>query len=252
VLGDAVFFLMEPVDGFNASVELPALHAADVGLRRRMGFEIVAALARLGTVDPEAVGLGDLGRPEGFIERQVPRWLAELNSYGELDGYPGPELPGLEAIAAWLGERAPSTFTPGVMHGDFHAANVLFSRTGPDVAAIVDWEMATVGDPLLDLGWLLATWSLEGAPGIFGEQLIAAGGLPSARELADAYNGLSVRDTDAIDWYVVLACFKLGILLEGTHARALAGKAPAETGERLHLITLRLFERAGRVMEGEL
>jgi aminoglycoside phosphotransferase (APT) family kinase protein len=138
------------------------------------------------------------------------------------------------------------------MHGDFHAANVLFSRTGPEVAAIVDWEMTTVGDPLLDLGWLVATWELDGVPGTFGERLAAAGGLATSRELIEAYGKRSERDLSGIDWYVVLACFKLGILLEGTHARACAGKAPVEIGDRLHAITLALFERAMGAMEGKL
>jgi aminoglycoside phosphotransferase (APT) family kinase protein len=252
VMGGAVFLLMAPVEGFNASVELPEPHASDARLRRQMGFEIVAALASLGAVDPDSVGLGDLGRPEGFIERQVPRWLRELDSYSELEGYPGPDLPHLNPAADWLGERAPESFAPGLMHGDFHSANVLFSRTGPEVAAIVDWEMTTVGDPLLDLGWLVATWELDGVPGAFGEQLAKAGGLASGPELIDAYGRLSDRDLSEIDWYVVLACFKLGILLEGTHARAAAGKAPEEVGDMLHAITLALFERARDVMEGTL
>jgi aminoglycoside phosphotransferase (APT) family kinase protein len=244
VMDGAFFYLMEPVDGFNAGVELPELHAGDAGVRHHMGLSMVDALAELGSVDHVAVGLGDFGRPDGFIERQVPRWLAELSSYDALEGYPGPDIGPVSQVAAWLDERRPTDWTPGVMHGDYHAANVMFSRTGPEVAAIVDWEMCTIGDPLLDLGWMVATWSMPGAPSEFAGKLALAGGLATSEELVERYAARSGRDLSSIDWYVVLACFKLGIILEGTYARALAGQAPMEIGEQLHTTTVRLFERA--------
>jgi aminoglycoside phosphotransferase (APT) family kinase protein len=244
VLGEVFFYLMEPVDGFNAGVELPALHAGNAGVRHEMGLSMADSLADLGAVDHVAVGLGDFGRPDGFIERQVPRWLGELASYDAFDGYPGPAIGPVDQVAAWLDERRPTDWRPGIMHGDYHAANIMFSRTGPEVAAIVDWEMCTIGDPLLDLGWMLATWSMPGAPSEFAGRLAKAGDLATVEELVERYAARSDRDLAAIDWYVVLACFKLGIILEGTYARALAGKAPMEIGEQLHTTTLRLFERA--------
>lgn len=125
-----------------------------------MAFNIIDALAKLGEIDHRAVGLNDFGKPDGFLERQVPRWLAELESYSGFDGYHGPEIPNIDLVADWLVRNRPAQQPAGIMHGDFHAANVMFDRSSPDVAAIVDWEMATIGDPLLDLGWLLATWRL--------------------------------------------------------------------------------------------
>jgi aminoglycoside phosphotransferase (APT) family kinase protein len=125
----------------------------------------------------------------------------------------------------------------------------MFSPTGPDVVAVVDWEMCTIGDPLLDLGWLLATWELPGAPEEFAGPLTRAGGLATKDALVARYAARSSRDLTAIDWYVVLACFKLGIVLEGSHARALAGLAPMEIGDRLHQTTLRLFERAHELIQ---
>jgi len=244
VMDGAFFYLMEPVDGFNAGVELPDLHAADSGVRHRMGLSMVDALADLGAVDHVGVGLADFGKPDGFIGRQVPRWLGELASYDAFEGYPGPDIGPVDEVAAWLDERRPTNWQPGIMHGDYHAANIMFSRTGPDVAAIVDWEMCTIGDPLLDLGWMIATWSMPGAPSEFAGKLALAGGLATSKELVERYAARSDRDLAAIDWYVVLACFKLGIILEGTYARALAGKAPMEIGEQLHTTTVRLFERA--------
>ena len=249
VLDGAVFYLMEPVEGFNASLALPPLHAGDAAVRHEMGLRLVEALATLAEVDHVAVGLGDFGRPAGFLERQVPRWLAELASYDDFPEYPGPDIGPVDEVAAWLETHRPSDWRPGILHGDYHAANVMFSPTGPEVVAVVDWEMCTIGDPLLDLGWLLATWQLPGAPEEFAGPLTRAGGLATADELAQRYAERSTRDLSALDWYVVLACFKLGIILEGSHARALAGLAPKDIGDRLHVTTLRLFERAHELIQ---
>src|SRR3569833_3113958 len=161
VMGGAVFYLMESVRGFNPSTTLPGPHAADPAVRHRMGMEAAVALAELGAVDHVAVGLGDLGHPEGFLDRQVGRWLAELDSYGALAGYPGPEIPGLAEVAAWLETNRPRAWRPGIMHGDYHQANQLNSITSPKDQTNNDREMCTSGDPLLDLGWLLATWPGE-------------------------------------------------------------------------------------------
>jgi aminoglycoside phosphotransferase (APT) family kinase protein len=264
VAGDAVFYLMAPVEGFNPAVGLPEPHAGDAGLRHRMGLEVAAAVARLGAVDHLAVGLDGFGRPDGFLERQVPRWLSELEGYRELAGYPGPDIPGLDEVAAWLDANRPATWQPGIMHGDYHLSNVMIALDGPRVAAIVDWEMCTIGDPLLDLGLLLATWPIGPAgdtrrgPGtgeaddrlasVVAGQLGEVGGLPTPAELVERYAGLSTRDTSAIAWYTAMACFKLGIVLEGTHARACAGRAPKPTGDMLHAITLGLFARARSVI----
>ena len=251
VLGDAVFYLMEPVDGFNAGAGLPALHAADAGVRHGMGLSMADAAARLGAIDHVAVGLADFGKPEGFLERQVPRWLSELQSYSDFDNYPGPDIGDVDAVAGWLREYQPQQFRPGIMHGDYHAANVMFSPTGPDVVAIVDWEMCTIGDPLLDLGWMLATWYRPGHEPVLPNQLMVAGDLATPDELVARYAQNTDRDLSNIDWYAVMACFKLGIILEGSHARAAAGKAPKEIGDMLHTATVRLFERARRIMEGD-
>jgi len=249
VMNGAVFYLMEPVDGFNATVGLPALHAGDPAIRHEMGLQAADAVARLGAVDHVAVGLAGFGKPDGFLERQVPRWQGELASYSQIEGYPGPEIPGVDEVATWLEANRPTGWQPGIMHGDYHLANVLFAPDGPRLVAIVDWEMCTIGDPLLDLGWLLATWPEEQAPGDQAMASVVAGafgggGLPRRDELVARYAERSTRDLSAIAWYTVLACFKLGIVLEGTHARACAGKAPKSTGDLLHAITLGLFARA--------
>lgn len=248
VLG-AAFYLMEPIEGFNATVALPTLHAADARMRHAMGLALVDAAAALGRVDHIAVGLSDFGKAEGFLARQVERWRSQLDGYASLPGYGTPQLPGVDRVAQWLEAHRPSTFTPGILHGDLHFANVLFRFDGPGVAALVDWELATIGDPLLDLGWLLATWP---DPERGDEMAIApvdATGLPTADELVARYAEGSSRDLRAMPWYAVLACYKLGIILEGTHARAGAGKADPAIGDALHATAVGLFRRAARFID---
>ncbi len=243
VLG-AAFYLMEPVDGFNPTVGLPALHAGDPAIRREMGFALVDGIAALGRVDHVAAGLGDFGRVDGFLERQVGRWQKQLASYAEYEGWAGPgEIDGVDRVAAWLDAHRPETFKPGIIHGDYHLANVLYRFDGPKLAAIVDWELTTIGDPLLDLGWILATWPLEGVR-TTSTSVTPWDGFPKASELVERYAGQTTRDMAAMNWYAVLACYKLGIILEGTHARAAAGKAEKATGDALHAQTLSLFQRA--------
>jgi aminoglycoside phosphotransferase (APT) family kinase protein len=251
ILGDAVFYLMEPVEGFNAGSEMPELHASTVAVRHEMGLSMAAAVARLGAVDHVAVGLADFGKPTGFLERQVPRWLSELESYAKFENYPGPDIGDVGGVTAWLRQHQPADFSPGIMHGDYHAANVMFSRSGPELVAIVDWEMCTIGDPLLDLGWMLATWYRPGDEPVLPNEFMVAGGLATPDELLQRYAQNTTRDLSDIDWYTVLSCFKLGIILEGTHARAAAGLAPREIGDVLHTATVRLFERAMATMDGE-
>ena len=249
VIGGAVFYLMEPVDGFNPTVIVPDLHASDERVRHDMGLAAADGIARLGALDHLAVGLGEFGHPEGFLERQIERWTSELESYSRFEGYRGPDIPGVDEVSAWLDANRPAAFDPGIMHGDYHLANLMFSYDGPELAAIVDWEMCTIGDPLLDLGWLLAMWpDSEGLGATLPSALAALGGMCSGAELVARYAERSVRDLSAIDWYTVLACFKCGIVLEGTNARACAGKAPREVGDLLHAITLGLFARARNVI----
>ncbi len=240
----AAFYLMEPVDGFNATTGLPERHEGDPDIRRAMGFAMVEGIVSLGAVDYLAVGLEGFGRPEGFLERQVSRWQHQLESYAELEGYPGPDIPGVDRIAVWLSANRPGNFEPGILHGDYHMANVMFSFDGPELAAIVDWELATVGDPLLDLGALIASWPNDEGETPLGKPLGQLDGLPTAGELIEHYLARSSRSPDSIEWYVVLACYRLGIILEGTHARACAGRADRRTGDLLHAATVGLFKRA--------
>lgn len=246
VLG-ASFYLMEPIDGFNPVQGLPPLHQKNAAMRHRIGLAMVEAIAALGALDYRAVGLDGFGKPDNYLERQVGRWKAQLASYGDMAGWAGPEsLVGVDRVGAWLDAHRPRNFQAGIIHGDFHLANVMVRPDNGELAAVVDWELSTIGEPLLDLGWLLATWPEGDTPDATDVAVRPWEGFATPAELTAHYAKLSGRNLDALDWYVVLACFKLGIILEGTHARACAGKAPKETGDRLHAHAISLLERALR------
>ena len=220
VLG-ACFFLMEYVDGWScmSTVGWPPPFDTDLEARQGLAWELVDAIAKLARVDWRARGLEGFGRPEGFHERQVDRWLAHLARFRFRD------LPGIEEAAAWLRRYTPRSYRPGILHGDYQFANVMFRDGAPArMAAIVDWEMATIGDPLLDLGWVLMGWPDP------DEERAHAGyvdytGMPSRAELCERYARGSGLPVDEIDYYVILARFKIAIVLEGGYARYVQGGA---------------------------
>ncbi len=243
----ACFYLMEPIEGFNPGTGLPDFHASDPAIRRRMGFSFVEGVAALGALDYKKVGLEDFGKPEGFLRRQPSRWMSQLEGYAEVNSWTGfEELPDVTGIVSWLEKHMPDDFTPGIIHGDCHLSNTMFHNDNAELAALVDWELATIGDPLVDLGWVIATWSSEGRKTVL--EIEPWDGFPTLDELIAHYGERSSRNMDAISWYGVLGCFKLGAILEGTHARASAGKAPKETGDFLHAMTISLFEHAHRLI----
>jgi aminoglycoside phosphotransferase (APT) family kinase protein len=245
VLG-STFYLMAPVEGSNPTVGLPRPYVEASGWRHRLGLAMADGAAAIGAVDHVAAGLDGLGRADGYLDRQVARWRAQLESYAKLPGYPGPDLPGVEEAASWLEVNRPTSWRPGLIHGDYHLGNVLCAPDRPGLAAIVDWELTTIGDPLLDLGWLIATWPVDGVAPAATLTVRPWDGFPTVRELVQRYAERSDRDLSAIAWYEVLACYKLGIIVEGTYARACAGLAPEATGRALHAAARRLLQRALR------
>ena len=248
VLG-VVFYLMEEVDGFNPGSDMSEAYVRDAGMRHQVGLSYAASLARLGNVPWEGKPLAELKRPGSFVERQVPQFLRLLESYRH-DRY-DPESLAVTDLANWLQNNLPPDGAPGILHGDPHLSNVLLRRDRPELAAFVDWEMCTVGDPLLDLGWMLITWPLDFSTIIAGAQLAALGGLASRRELLDAYWAAGGRETSRVDWYTAMACFKLGVVIEGTWSRYLMGKASRDAGEALHLNAQNLIDIGTRVVKGD-
>jgi aminoglycoside phosphotransferase (APT) family kinase protein len=218
VLGRS-FYLMGFVDGWSPITmdDWPEPFKSDLSQRRELAFELVDAIARLGNVDWRAKGLQDLGRPDGFHERQVDRWTAFL------ERIKGREVPGFDEAAAWLRAHKPIDFTPGLMHGDYQFANVMYEHGGPArMAAIVDWEMGTVGDPKLDLGWVVQSWPTdqELADGVEGGGYVDMNGMPTYDEVLARYSASSGRQVDDMDYYVILAKWKLAVVLEQGFQRA--------------------------------
>ncbi|MFB6629866.1 phosphotransferase family protein [Streptomyces sp. NPDC004288] len=224
VLG-APFYVMEFVDGtpYRSARQLAPLgpertRAAVLGL--------VDTLVDLHAVDPEAVGLGDFGRPEGFLDRQLRRWGKQLAASR------GRELPGIEELHAALGRALPASPPPTVVHGDYRLDNVLVG--GDDrIRAVLDWEMSTLGDPLTDLGLLVMYSTPLDLPNSPISTTATAPGHPSAAELAERYAARSGRDTSALAWYTAFAWFKLAVILEGIHYRWTLGQTVGEGFDRI-------------------
>jgi aminoglycoside phosphotransferase (APT) family kinase protein len=218
VLG-RTFYLMGFVDGWSPMStrrHWPAPFDTDVVARRGLALQLIEGIAVLSKVDWRSRGLGDLGRPDGFHERQVDRWTAFLNRVKTR------ELPGFSEAAQWLRAHKPIDFVPGIMHGDYQFANVMFARGGPArLAAIVDWEMGTVGDPKLDLGWVMQSWpeDTSGGEGSVGGYVDLTG-MPSRSDMLAHYAAVSGRQVDDIDYYCVLARWKLAVVLERSYQRA--------------------------------
>jgi aminoglycoside phosphotransferase (APT) family kinase protein len=244
VLGEA-FYLMEPVVGFIATRGLPQPYLAHEA-QRAMAFAVIDAVAELGRVDYVARGLEGFGKLDNYLERQTARWRSQLGSYSRFEGWPGPQgLPGVGVVGAWLDTHRPDRFVPGIVHGDYHLANIMFRPDSPAIAAIVDWELATIGDPLLDLGWLIATWPGPGGENT-GSSIAVPGAtaLPPVGELINRYSAAGGRDVTHLRWMAVLACYKLGILQEGSHARACAEEHTGMPSRRDHDWAVAMMARA--------
>ena len=250
VLG-VVFYLMEEVDGFNPGAEVSEAYVHDAGMRHRVGLAFAESLAQLAKVPWQGSELAKLRRPGSFLERQVPQWRGIADGYRRVDGYPADSLPGVDELADWLDGNRPPDSEPGIMHGDVHLNNVMLRWDRPEVAAFVDWEMCTIGDPLLDLGWMLVTWPTGANPIGAGHPLASLGDLPTQPELVDAYLRAGGKETSRLDWYQAMACLKLGVVIEGSYVRMMAGQATREVGELLHQGAVHLMQLGTQIAEGK-
>lgn len=245
LLDGATAFVTTFVDGFNPGDDSGPEDYSDPRWRHDATLAAVDGFAQLGALDHTALGLDDLGRPDGFLERQIDLTLRTWDAVRAVSDTPVDVVAACEALR----QTRPDPQPPGLTHGDAHLNNVLLHRTAPQLAAVVDLEMITVGDPLLDLGWILACWPTTDRP-ITGAALHRRGPLPDPAEVAARYAAASGRDVGRVDWYVALASLKLGALLETTYLRSLNGEAPADTGRRLHAFATDLFAAAAALQRG--
>jgi aminoglycoside phosphotransferase (APT) family kinase protein len=213
----APFYVMSLVDGvpYRTEAELEALGE---NRTREIGERLVDTLADLHLVDAAAVGLGDFGRPEGFLGRQVRRWGQQL------DASHSREVAGIAELRTGLADRIPADGPGTVVHGDYRLDNVLVT---PDdaIGAVVDWEMATLGDPLTDVA-LLLTYQRIAALGVGAGVSTAprAVGFPSREDVVQRYASRTGRDLGHLGFHEALACFKLAVVLEGIHYRHVHGQ----------------------------
>ncbi|SNQ47013.1 conserved hypothetical protein [Frankia canadensis] len=217
----ASFLMMGRVDGYTPTGVLPAPYDT-AAAQRDLAFAMIDAIADLGSLDWQARGLDGLGRPEGFLERQVARWLKQLERYRVR------ELPEETFLADWLERNRPEMSPAGIIHGDYSPFNVMASPTETTrLAAVIDWDTGTIGDPLLDLGHLLARWSDPGEEPALSIDIENRVGLPRRAELAARYGERTGRDLSALAYYEALALFKLAVILEGSYARSVTRGTPS-------------------------
>jgi aminoglycoside phosphotransferase (APT) family kinase protein len=211
------FYVMEYVEG---SILRRTRDTARLDDRRRkaLAHQLVDTLADLHEVDPAGVGLSDFGHPEGFLERQVRRWRQQLKRSRSR------AIPGIDDLADELAARAPASQRASVVHGDYRLDNVL---VGPEqqIRAVLDWEMATLGDPLCDLGLLLVyATPVPGVTGIVSDGMGPHNGFPPIEALIQRYADRSRLDVSHLTWYMALGYFKLAVIAEGIHYRYVTGR----------------------------
>jgi len=217
----APFYVMERVEGEVIVASVPA--ALDTPSQRRaIGEQLIDSLVEIHAVDWRAAGLEDFGKPTGYLERQLRRFLGlwELNKTRE--------IPAVESVGRWLSEHLPSSGPATIVHGDYRLGNTMFAAEAPArLLAVLDWEMATIGDPLADLGYLCMMWTEAGDP-VSGlrehlGKVTQAEGFPTRAELIARYEERSGRSMSNIRWYTTLALWKSVVFMEGNYKRAVAG-----------------------------
>jgi aminoglycoside phosphotransferase (APT) family kinase protein len=243
----APFYLMAPVDGVVVRETLPPPLHHDPGSPRACAFALVDALAGIHAFDWERGGLADYGRPAGYLERQVPRWL------GQLERYATRPLPEVDTAGRWLAANTPEMQPPTVIHGDYKLDNVMFAPRLPvELVAVVDWEQSTIGDPLVDLGWMAGLWVEPGERATLagGSPFPPAADVPTRHELVDRYERRTGRDVSDVVFYCVLGLFKLACVMEGSFARYRAGTSDDATFAALETGVPALAQRALHFAEG--
>ena len=216
----APFYVMGFVDGIIARNEADAAHLSE-DARRRGGYALIDTLAQIHGVEPDAAGLGDLGRKEGYIARQLKRWYGNYQAANQARG--GTPLPVMEELHTRLAAAIPEQGPAAVVHGDYRLDNCILAADGSRVMAVLDWELCTLGDPLADVGQFLVYWPEAGERSPLGHSATALPGFPKRDALIERYAAATGRDLSHLQYYVAFAYWKLAAILEGVYARYVGG-----------------------------
>jgi aminoglycoside phosphotransferase (APT) family kinase protein len=217
----APFYVMGFVDGVIARNETEVQAYFDEQARRRVSLALIDTLAQIHSADPDRIGLGDLGRKEGYIARQLKRWYGNYRAANEARG--GKPLPAMEQVHERLSGAIPDQGPAAVVHGDYRLDNCILAPDGSRVLAVLDWELCTLGDPLADMGQLFVYWPEANERSALGTAPTALPGFARRSELASRYAEKTGRDLSQIDFYVAFAYWKLAAIMEGVYARYLGG-----------------------------
>jgi aminoglycoside phosphotransferase (APT) family kinase protein len=245
---DAPFYLMERVKGgiISSRKDNAAYNPSQL---RELSLDLARTLAHLHSIDPATVGLADFGRPDGFLVRQVERWGTQY------EGSRSRPLPELDALQRELHEGIPETRKSSILHGDFRLDNALVRDIAgaPQLSAILDWEMATLGDSFTDLGLLGLYWNInnfEDFPrGAVPSSVSAEDGYPSFEELVDEYSETAGVSVPELPWYLAMAAFKLAVILEGIHFRFQAGQTVGAGFDQIGTLVTPLAKVGRRFLE---
>ncbi|TYL39138.1 phosphotransferase family protein [Natronococcus pandeyae] len=248
------FYVMERLEGHVLRLEEPD-EFADPDARERIGEELVDTLAAIHEVDYEAVGLDEFGYPEGYTERQVERWGQQL-MWAFDRTVEEREVPDLYEVGAWLQENAPEEHPHTLVHGDYKLDNVMYGPgTPPELIGVFDWEMATLGDPRADLGWMLSYWRDAKDPDPAVPELTSTfmerEGYPTRRELVDRWEDRTGLEFEHERFYRTLAVYKLAALGEMFFRRYLEGNSDDPMYPKMEARVPALAARAMRIIEGE-
>ena len=224
------FYLMERAEGEVVRHRLPDWLATDLAAQRALGLDLVDALVEIHRADWRPFVDVGIGKPAGYLERQLRRWVGQregIQAAVAAAGGTARELPDYDAVRDWLRAHLPAEVEPALVHGDYKLDNVIVARDGghPRITAVVDWEMATVGDPRADLGYLLSFWPEPGEQLPMGDLMARGTGFPSRDDLVARWAAGTGRDAGETRWFVTLAVWKLAVLLEASYHRWLAGMA---------------------------
>jgi aminoglycoside phosphotransferase (APT) family kinase protein len=241
------FALVAHVDGVSITDALPTAYD-NVDALNSLGGQLATALGRIARAPWRDIGLADRGRPENFLARQIERWLQVRRDQ------PTRELPELERLGRWLLDHLPPEGPVGIVHGDYHLDNTLCHRDRPELLAVIDWEMGTIGDPLTDLGLLLMFWGPRRVmpPGFAHVQAVSRrDGAVTRRQLAATWSEASGMPAQALEFYLCFAFWRLAAIVEGAYGLYLAGKVDTDYARGLQHDVPALLQEAAMAAEGE-